>query len=143
MSARSDLIAAVLLEVAGIGRELATVGARPFGEHRLSRRQLDAMFILAHSDAAVTAGHLADALGVTPGAVTQLLGPLRDLELVESVTTEEDGRVRIIRLTATAQAQVGAFERDQVARLSSRFDGLDAAELRRLAGLLAKGRMRT
>lgn len=139
MPDREALVAAILQQVAGVARELTAARSRPFGEHRLSRSQLDALFVLAHSPRAVTAGDLAELLTVTPGAVTQLVAGLRDLGLVVSVTPEGDGRVRVIRLAASARAQVDAFEQEAAARLTPRFDALDTAELRELARLLTKG----
>ena len=139
---RTELIAAILQQVADIGRQLAAARTRPFGERRLSRSQLDALFILSHASGQVTAGDLAESLAVTPGAVTQLVAGLREAGLVETVTPEGDGRVRVIRLTASARAHVDAFEREQVARLAPRFDALDQTELKRLAALLAKGHER-
>ena len=141
MPSRSELIGAVLQHAARLGREL-TAGGRPFGGHRLSRNQLDALFILAHSAVPVTAGDLAHSLAVTPGAVTQLVGGLRDLGLVETVIPEVDARVRMIRLTARARTQVEFFEQEQVTRLAARFDALDDAELAQLSGLLSKERDR-
>jgi len=142
MTDREDLIATVLQHVAGIARDLTAARSRPFGEHRLSRNQLDTLFVLAHSPEPVTAGHLADALSVTPGAVTQLVAGLRDAGLVQTVTSEADARVRVIRLTEPARDHVEQFERDAVRRMAARFDGLDANELRELARVLTPERSR-
>jgi len=138
MADRAEVIATILQEVADVARELAGGRSRPFGEVRLTRNQLDALFILAHSSRPVTAGALAARLGLTPGAVTQLVAGLREHGLAETVVDTDDGRVRVVRLTGPARSQVGEFERDAVARLSPRFDGLTTAQLERLAGLLAR-----
>ncbi|RLK52556.1 MarR family winged helix-turn-helix transcriptional regulator [Microbacterium telephonicum] len=137
---RFTLIAKVLEEAAQIGRELTAGRSRPFGSHHLSRSQLEVLFVIAHAPEPISAGALAGALTVTPGAVTQLVAGLRELGLVEISTPGDDARVRAISLTADARAQVGTFEHDQVARLAPRFDGLRTSELRRLAELLAKRR---
>lgn len=140
MPHRSALISAILLEVAGIARDLAAARSGPFGPLRLSRSQLDALFVLAHSPADVSAGALAAALSVTPGAVTQLVTGLRNQGLVETAADADDARVRVIRLTPRARAQVDEFETDAAARLAPRFAGLGDADLERLAALLTAAR---
>lgn len=139
MTVRAELVAAILQQIADIGRQMAGERSRPFGEHRLSRNQVEALFVLAHSPGPVTSGALADALTVTPGAVTQLVGGLREQQLVETAPDAADGRVRVIRLTDHARAQVDVFERAAVERLAPVFDGLDDRELAQLAALLSKG----
>lgn len=140
MTSREALIATVLQHVAGIARDLTAARSRPFGRHRLSRNQLDTLFVLAHSPRPVTAGELAEALTVTPGAVTQLVAGLRDAGLVETVTPEADARVRVLRLTEPARHHVDEFERDAVGRMASRFDGLSDGDLLQLGRMLTPGR---
>lgn len=133
---RAALVAAVLERVADIGRELTAAHATPFGDVRLGRTQLDALFVLAHAQDAVTPGFLATALTVTPGAVTQLVDGLRAHGLVETTPHPGDGRARIIQLSDTARAQVERFEHAAVTRMAPRFAALTANELRRLSDLL-------
>ena len=138
MTGRGAMIAAILEQVAGIGRDLTGARSRPFGQLRLSKSQLDALFVLAHTRGPVTAGGLASALSVTPGAVTQLVAGLREHGLVEISADAEDGRVRVIRLTPDTRARVDAFEQEAVERLAPTFAGLDDTELQQLAALLNK-----
>jgi len=138
MDERDELIATILQRVAGIGRELTAARAHPLGDLRLSRSQLDALFLLSHAEIPVTAGSLATTLGVTPGAVTQLVAGLREHGLVETTIDDDDARVRVIRLTPSTRARVDAFERAAVDRLSPSFAALDTHDLRQLCELLRK-----
>lgn len=138
MPDRAQLIATILVRVADVGRQLAAARTGPFGGLPLSKSQLEALFLLAHRPGPVTAGALAADLSVTAGAVTQLVGGLRDQGLVHTVPHPNDGRVRVIRLTPSAFAQVDAYERDAVHRLTPRFTDLTVAELELLANLLGR-----
>ena len=57
--------------------------ASPFGDLRLTRSQVEALFLIAHAGVPMTPGRLAEALNVTPGAVTQLVAGLTAEGLVE------------------------------------------------------------
>jgi len=137
MRDRTQLIGTVLAQVAGLGRELTRARTTPFGDDlRLSRSQLDALFVLAHSTAPATPGSLATALGVTPGAVTQLVDGLRTHGLVETLPHPADGRARIVRLTPGARESVDGFEHAAVERMAPRFSRLSTAQLQQLGELL-------
>ncbi|TDN91627.1 MarR family transcriptional regulator [Microbacterium sp. BK668] len=140
MTARAELVGVALGHIAAITREVTAARSRPFAEHRLSRNQLETLFVLAHAVTPVTVGDLAAALSVTPGAVSQLTTSLRDGGLVEVCTPPEDARVRVIRLTPSARAHVDAFEREVAERLAPGFDGLSDAELEQLTALLTTAR---
>lgn len=135
---RDAAIGAVLDAIVSIGRELASARKSPFEPARVTATQMDALFVLAHSRSPVTPGLLATRLGVTPGAVTQLVDALRHEGLVEQVAHPHDARSRLLRLTAGAAAAVGRFEADVVAGLRPRFDALSEAELAQLVSLLAR-----
>ena len=110
----------------------------PFGELNLSRAQLEVLFHIAHSPSPATPGAIAARLGVTPGAVTQLVAGLSDLGLVRQDRDTTDGRRRLLILEPTAQQQVAGFEQAIIADLSPRFDALSDEELATLTGLLAR-----
>ena len=114
--------------------------ASPFGDLRLTRSQVEALFLIAHAGVPMTPGRLAEALNVTPGAVTQLVAGLTAEGLVEQARDPEDARRRVLALAPASQEKVDRFERDLVQRLAERFDALDETELDTLATLLAKTR---
>lgn len=112
--------------------------AFPFGDLQLTRSQVEVLFLIAHSDGPATPGALATALGVTPGAVTQLVAGLAALGLVQQERDPGDGRRRFLRLSPRSRARVDEFEQGVVRRLAPRFDALDDAELNTLAELMGK-----
>lgn len=133
---RTERVGAVLEHVAALARTFTEVKARPFGDVRLSRNQADTLFLLAHSRAPITPGRLADLLGITAGAVTQLVDHLREHGLVEQAPHPTDGRTRILTLTPEARRTVEEFEQAVIDHVSPRFDALDDASLDQLEELL-------
>lgn len=129
-----------------VGRavEAIVVWARTLDSHRvfpfegleLTRAQLEALFFIAHSDRSATPGVLAGRLGVTPGAVTQLVAGLTGAGLVVQERDPADGRRRVLVLAPEWAERVAGFEREVVRQLAPRFDALDDAEVESLAGLL-------
>jgi len=137
-SERARVLGEVLASVVAVSRDIRAERRTPFHGRTLTASQMDALFHLAHGPAPVTPGALAGVLGVTPGAVTQLVDALRAEGLVETSTHPDDARSRVIRLSAEARDQVAAFELHAVARMLPRFDSLDDDELASLARLLRR-----
>lgn len=126
--------------------EAIVVWARTLDSHRvfpfegveLSRAQLEALFFIAHSDGAANPGLLARRLGVTRGAVTQLVAGLTESGLVAQERDPADGRRRVLVLAPEWAERVAGFEREVVRRLAPRFAALDDAEIEVLASLLRR-----
>jgi len=135
---RQPLIAEVLTGVAALARRIAVARQAPFQARRLNRTQVEALFVLAHSRPPVTPGSLVAALGVTGGAVSQVLDSLRTQGLVEVAAHPHDGRSRLLRLTDSARAEIDTFERQIVADLEPLFDVLTTSQLGLLASLLSR-----
>lgn len=135
---RSSAIADVLESVATVARRMTATRSTPFGATRLTRSQVDALFLLAHNRGQVTPGLLAASLGLTAGAVTQLVDGLRAAGLVDRVAHPSDARRRMLQLSAGARRHVDRFERDVVDRVSPLFDDLSDDEVRALGVLLAR-----
>lgn len=135
-SGRSELISTVLESVTVLARELMARREPPFGR-RMSRNQIEALFILAHSADPVTPKHLAGDLAVTAGAITQLVDGLAGLGLVDSTAHPHDARSRVLRLTPLARSTIDRFEREAVERMAYRFDGLTDEQLAELTATLS------
>ena len=135
-SRRSELIGTVLESVTVLARELMAGREPPFGR-RLSRNQVEALFILAHSAEPVIPKHLASDLGVTAGAITQLIEGLASLGMVDSTAHPHDARSRVLQLTPSARATIDRFEREAVERMAYRFDGLTDEQLAELTATLS------
>ncbi|MDO5534928.1 MAG: MarR family transcriptional regulator [Propionibacteriaceae bacterium] len=137
---RLDRVGTAVEELAVWARRLHSRRTFPFGHLDLGRSQVEALFLLAHADSALTPGDLAASLEVTPGAVTQLVSGLVAAGLVEQERDPEDARRRVLVLSAGSRKRVRAFEREVARELAPRFAGLSDAELETLAGLLARTR---
>jgi len=135
-SDRSEPVAGILLAVARITRRIGA--RRPFAGTPLSRSQFDAVFLLAHGTEPMTPSRLATELGLTAGAVSQLVEGLREAGHVDVGPHPTDGRSRVIALSAAAAQEVDAFQQGLVRELAPDFAGLDDAELQQLAALLAR-----
>jgi DNA-binding MarR family transcriptional regulator len=136
--ARDQHVERILTAVVGLNRHLTMARQVPFHGWRLRRSHIDALFVLAHRRQPVTPGSLASALGVTPGAVTQLLETLASAGLVESDLNPHDGRSRILNLSERTRADIAAFEHQVVAELTPQFDTLTDNQLATLADLLSR-----
>ena len=131
-------IASVLESVTRLSHVIAAGPRVLFHGRDLTRAQMQALFALAHDPTPMTPGRLATRLGVTAGAVTQLVTRLRDQGLVETEPHPHDARSRVLRLTVVAAEEVDRFERATVERLLPRFASVDADELSTLAQVLAR-----
>lgn len=138
MGERKESVGAVLAEVVALSRSIASERRTPFEGVELTSSQLSVLFLLARATEGVTPGEVASSLGLTRGAVTQLVDGLRAAALVESVPNPTDRRSRILRLTDVARTRVADFEQSMVRRLMPAFDALSDRELDRLAELLGK-----
>ncbi|MBN9151367.1 MAG: winged helix-turn-helix transcriptional regulator [Micrococcales bacterium] len=137
-SARRDDIRAVLSGVASLSRMLSSAQKRPFEGRILSGSQLSVLFHLAHGSVDVTPGRLAKLLGVTPGAITQLIGGLQTEGHVDIRVGPDDARSRIVVLSAAARKEVEDFEAATAKRLEPHFASLTAQELATLAQLMGR-----
>lgn len=128
----------ILESLASWSRVLAASSASPFGNVRLTHRQIDALVLIAYRSSGVGPGELAALLGLTPGGVSQMLDVLSASSLVEVAPDPADGRRRIVTLTSEARSRLKRFEAAAARDLAPRFDRLDDAELDQLADLLAR-----
>lgn len=138
MGEREESVGAVLAEVVALSRSIGSARRTPFEGIELTTSQLSVLFLLSRATEAVTPGEVASSLGITRGAVTQLVDGLRAAALVESMPNPNDRRSRILRLTGAARTRVVDFERGVVRRLMPSFDALSDRELDRLAELLGR-----
>lgn len=138
MGARERPIGDILVQVVALSRAIAAQRRTPFEGVELTSSQLSLLFLLAHSQDPVTPGAASSVLGITRGAVTQLVDGLRAVGLVESSPNPEDRRSRILHLTATERARVSDYEAGVARRLTPHFQALTDDELHTLAELLGR-----
>ncbi len=134
---RRAALGQVVESLVELNRRLAPAHVTPFADHRLSRPQLELLFILAHRDD-VTPKAAAATLSVTAGAITQLVARLRAAGLVTSVPRPQDSRSVLLTLTPAAAAEVAEIEARFLAEAEPLFGALDDQELVQLATLLSR-----
>lgn len=135
---RNDQVRAILASVVGMSRAIAAPRSTPFGNTALTRTQLEILFLLARAGDRVTPGGLAEALQMTPGAITQSVEQLRQAGLVQQQVAPHDGRTRVLQLSLEARTQVEAFETATAVRAAPWFTGLADEQLAELAALLGR-----
>jgi len=135
---RLERIASVVEAVTMLSGAITAERRIPFEGRGLTRTQLQALFVVAHDRRPVTPNRLATSLGVTPGAVTQLVDGLRNENLVQTVANPDDARSRFIQLTSVAVEEVTRFEASTVERLLPLFDVLTDPELTAAATALTQ-----
>jgi DNA-binding MarR family transcriptional regulator len=90
------------------------------------------------ADGPKTAGELARGTGLRAAATTALLDRLERRGLIERFSDEADRRRVLVRMTASAAREVGAFYGPLVQEGAEVFDGFSAAEIERVRLLLVR-----
>ncbi len=134
---RVGLLHGVLRSMTTLTRVFAARGTHPFKDRALGRREMDVMFFVSQSGT-MTVRRLAEALGVTSGAISQVLPKLERIGLIAVDVDPLDRRHRLVRATASAAAEVTAFQDEYVRTLLPEFHPLSDSELVELDRLLAK-----
>lgn len=137
MSKRDVLVDEYMQVMATVQRQVMPIKARSAAELGLSRPQAEALHLLSCRDMA-TIKLMAELLGITSSAATQLTEGLVQMELVTREASSEDRRVVEVRLTKQGRAKVQALgnaARDYVAGM---LDGMSDDEVVALLMLLKK-----
>jgi DNA-binding MarR family transcriptional regulator len=141
---RPDLDASPILVVGRIARvnqKLDTALRPPFAADGLGNGDFDVLAALRRAGApfSVRPGELSRALLVTTGAITKRIDRLERQGLVDRIGgVEDDGRGKLVRLTARGRALVDRLIAVHLANEDRLLSALSPAERRALAGLLAK-----
>lgn len=81
---------------------------------------------------------IAEVLGVSSSAATQLVDDLEENKFVIRETSKDDKRVLVISLTEKAQKQFADMQRERIQAFSVFFDALDAEEFAQYVALNKK-----
>lgn len=103
----------------------------------ISHSQVGLLFMLSYHKR-LQAKHIAEYLGVSKSAVSQLADPLIKKGLLDRQTDPKDRRIAHLSLTASGQKEIKKLHKLKYAGLRWRLDGLSTAELNHLAGLVRK-----
>ena len=128
-----------------LGEKMASVMGRvhkgqgfKFSEFILRPPQVRILFFIARQNEEVAAKDLAEMLGVTPGAVTQFVNGLVDMDLVKREEDVKDRRIVRMKLTELARSKLEEFRKSYLASVRQVFDILSDAEIKELVRLLDK-----
>ena len=120
-------IVAAVERLGHVGRLLLWEAAKDV-EHALSPIQIQTMlFLRSHEESLARVGELAQELMTTPATVSEMISALDRKGLVEKVRSEDDGRVRVLRLTE-AGVDVADGLTDWARPLEEAFSRFDDAE---------------
>jgi DNA-binding MarR family transcriptional regulator len=136
--ARKELLQALGEKMAAVIRRVHAGQGFRFSEFRLSPPQVRILFFIARQQEDIAVKDLARMLEVTPGAITQFVDGLVDMELVRREEDARDRRIIRIRLTDLARSKLAELRRGYLAAASRVFDVLSDEEIRELGRLLEK-----
>ena len=133
---RDDLLQELIERMMAIMRKVRhdAVPSEPL----LSMPQLHILFTIAMKKGGVSVSDLAEASGVTPGAVTQFVNALVERDLVARESDPSDRRVVRLCLTPNARRQLQRLRRDHLAAAARVFDVLSLEDIRALNDILAR-----
>lgn len=86
----------------------------------------------------LTAGQIAEALGITPASVTQIIKKLEQTGTVERIKSTEDSRVTLVVITAKGKALLLDRSLAAQAMTDKLFEKFTPDEVQQLSGLLQK-----
>ena len=128
-----------------LGEKMASVMRRVhagqsfrFSEFKLGLSQVRILFFIAKQKEEVAVKDLAEMLKVTPGAITQFVDALVEMELVRREEDAKDRRIIRIKLTELAISKLEEFKKGYLTSASRVFDVLSDAEIKELVRLLDK-----
>ena len=135
---RKELLQSILEKFGTVTRIIHSNQCVRFGEYTLSQLQIRTLFNVAKNQDSVAVKDLVKILGVTPGAVTQLVDGLVSMDLVRREEDTNDRRVSRIALTQHAEDKLDNLKQEYLASASQVFDTLNNDEITQLIMLLDK-----
>lgn len=134
---RDALINDYLQVMAMVQRHVMPIKARSAAEQGLSRPQAEALHLLSCRDWA-TIKLMAELLGISSSAATQLTEGLVQMELVTRSESKTDRRAVEIKLTSSGQRKVKALHAGAETQIRQLLAGLSDNDLATLTQLLRK-----
>lgn len=135
---RSTLLNQLVRQIGSFSRHMHMRHPICFGEIPLSKPHIMILFSIVHHKDGVSVKHVAEVLGVTPGAVTQFVDVLVEKNLVKRGEDISDRRKQKLLLTTFASENFAKFKKDYYASMSALFAQLNDEELKQFVTLLEK-----
>lgn len=137
MTKRDDLIKEYMQVMAMVQRQVLPIKASSAASQGLSRPQAEALHLLSCRESA-TIKLMAELLGISSSAATQLTEGLVQMELVSRESSTEDRRVVEVRLTTAGKKKVVGLRDAAKGHIAKLLEGLDDQEIVELLALLKK-----
>jgi len=138
INARKELLQALAEKMASVMRRVHAGQGFKFSAFILRPPQVRILFFIARQNEEVAVKDLAEMLSVTPGAVTQFVDGLVEMDLVRREEDARDRRIIRIKLTELARSKLDEFRKGYLKAASRVFDVLSDAEIKELVRLLDK-----
>ena len=135
---RRELLQSLAEKMASVMRRVHHCHGFESSKFILRPPQVRILFLIARHNEEVSVKDLAEMLDVTPGAITQVVDSLVDMDLVRREEYIKDRRIIRIKLTELARGKLDEFTKGYLASASQVFDILNNAEIRELVRLLDK-----
>lgn len=137
MKTRSEYIEAILQNAQAIKRAYAHGNRFSHRRFGMTMTQASVVMLLLH-EGRKTMSEVADALGVSKGAATQLLDGLIERGIVERTQDETDKRVAYVSVSRKGLQHFRRMRRGGARHLTELFDLLDDTELEQIEAITKK-----
>ncbi|RPJ55665.1 MAG: MarR family transcriptional regulator [Dehalococcoidia bacterium] len=138
---REELLRALMERLGTVMRGMHAGQGFRCGDFPVGMPHVRILFHLANKPEGISVKELAEAMGVTSGAVTQFIDSLVEKGLVRREEDRNDRRQLRIKLTEYSRDNIMDFKRDYFASVSRVFDSLSDDEILQLTGLLMKAKI--
>lgn len=135
---RDELLQSLLERMGHVMRGVHMGHALHLGGFGIGGPQVRTIFKLWRRPDGMSVKELAEALSVTPGAVTQFIDPLVEKDLVSREEDTSDRRLMRIKLTRFARGNFEEFKRSYFSMVQRTFEPLTDSEIQQLITLLEK-----
>lgn len=135
---RKELLESLAEKMISVMRRVHKGQSVRFSEFRLSPPQIRILFFIGKQGKDVAVKDLAEMLKVTPGAITQFVDALVEMDLVRREEDPKDRRIIRIKLTELAIIKLEELRKGYLISSSQVFDILSDAEITELVRLLDK-----
>lgn len=135
---RKELLQTLVEKLVSVMRRVHAGQGFRFSEFKLGPPQVRILFFIAKQKEDVAVKDLAEMLKVTPGAVTQFVDALVEMDLVRREEDAKDRRIIRIKLSELAISKLEEFRKGYLASASRVFDVLSDAEIKEFVRLLDK-----
>lgn len=137
-TSREELLHTAVQRFMAVMRQMRHPGPPPGLPPPLSPPQANVLFTVAQHHAGVSVKELSEAIGVTPGAVTQFIDALVEKGLVTREGDPSDRRVVRLKISESANRLFQKFRDEHMLEFYRLFTVLTDDEINQLIGLLDK-----